>query len=111
VVPPQDVARLLQPFQRIGAESTDHGDGLGLGLAIVQAIANGHGANLSCRAQEQGGLHIDVGFPAQSERLAPRVAPGPGPRTAPTLPRLHSGDGRIAHPSVTLGDTEVEDRP
>jgi signal transduction histidine kinase len=37
VVPAADTQRLFQPFQRLGADSTDHGDGLGLGLSIVQS--------------------------------------------------------------------------
>ncbi len=35
-----------------------------LGLAIVQAIADAHGATVSARARAGGGLGIDVAFPA-----------------------------------------------
>ena len=34
------------------------------GLSIVQAIANAHGAELSARARPEGGLTIEVSFPA-----------------------------------------------
>jgi signal transduction histidine kinase len=85
VVPPQELPRLLQPFQRIGADSTDNGDGLGLGLAIVHAIVNGHGATLSCRALEHGGLNIHVDFPSQSARPAPRVGSATRPHPAGTM--------------------------
>jgi signal transduction histidine kinase len=58
VVPVADLRRLFQPFQRLAS------DGFGLGLAIVQAIADAHDAAVSARARPGGGLRIDVGFPA-----------------------------------------------
>jgi signal transduction histidine kinase len=64
LVPPEEVERLFRPFQRLGADRTDHSDGIGLGLSIVAAIATAHAATLTTRAQPAGGLHIEVGFPA-----------------------------------------------
>jgi signal transduction histidine kinase len=64
VVPPEEVDRLLQPFQRLSADRTSHRDGLGLGLSIVTAIASAHDAVLAVRARPDGGLEIDVHFPA-----------------------------------------------
>jgi signal transduction histidine kinase len=68
VVPPDQVERLLQPFQRMGAERVSvngaNGDGLGLGLSIVSAIAVAHEAALEVQPQENGGLDIVVRFPA-----------------------------------------------
>jgi signal transduction histidine kinase len=65
-IPPDEVERLFRPFQRLGADRTDQSDGLGLGLSIVQAIATAHHATLTARAQEGGGLDIEVGFPARN---------------------------------------------
>jgi signal transduction histidine kinase len=70
VVPEAEVARLLQPFQRLSPDRTSHRDGLGMGLSIVAAIAGAHGAVLAVRARPEGGLEIDVDFPA-------RVTPSP----------------------------------
>ena len=39
-------------------------DGVGLGLAIVEAIANAHDATVNAQAQTGGGLRIDINFPA-----------------------------------------------
>jgi signal transduction histidine kinase len=66
IVPRDDVECLVQPFQRPGADRTRHGEGFGLGLSIVQAIATAHGAALSIDPQARGGLDVAVTFP-QSE--------------------------------------------
>ncbi|MFB4297623.1 ATP-binding protein [Actinomadura sp. NTSP31] len=63
LVPPDEVDRLFQPFQRLGAQRIRHDGGHGLGLAIVRAIARAHGAALTPRARPEGGLDITVSFP------------------------------------------------
>jgi signal transduction histidine kinase len=65
VIPPQELDRLQRPFQRLGTDRTNQGDGHGLGLSIVNAIAAAHEATVSIRARPQGGLDVEVGFPAQ----------------------------------------------
>jgi signal transduction histidine kinase len=62
VVPPAELERLFQPLQQIGSERVGHADGHGLGLAIVQAIAEAHGAKVVATARPGGGLEIDVSF-------------------------------------------------
>jgi signal transduction histidine kinase len=73
VIPPTEVDRLFQPFQRLGPRPARHGHGLG--LSIVRTIATAHGATIGARALPGGGLAVDVTF---------RPAP-PGPRTAPGI--------------------------
>jgi signal transduction histidine kinase len=63
-IPAGDVGRLFQPFQRLGTERVQRTGGHGLGLAIVSAIAGAHGASVTARAREGGGLDIAVSFPA-----------------------------------------------
>jgi len=63
VVPPDQVPRLFQPFQRGGADRTGTKDGQGLGLSIVAAIAEAHGAWLRASAPAGGGLRVQAGFP------------------------------------------------
>lgn len=48
----------------MGAARASHGDGYGLGLSIVGAIAAAHYADLQARARPEGGLHIGVSFAA-----------------------------------------------
>jgi signal transduction histidine kinase len=68
VIPAGELMRLFQPFQRAHSHVGRPADGLGLGLAIVQAIANAHGATVAARARTGGGLRIDIGFPAKQLR-------------------------------------------
>ncbi len=50
----------FEPFQRLASRD----DGVGLGLAIVQAVADVHDATITARARINGGLKINVAFPA-----------------------------------------------
>ena len=63
-IAPDQVSRLLQPFQRGTPDRTASPNGLGLGLSIVADIAEAHGANLDVRSRPEGGLNITVSFPA-----------------------------------------------
>jgi signal transduction histidine kinase len=67
VIPPGEVDRLFQPFQRLGTERTGNGGGSGLGLAIVRAIAGVHGATLTATARLDGGLDVTVSFPRRQQ--------------------------------------------
>jgi signal transduction histidine kinase len=62
VIPPGEVERLFQPFQRLGAARTGR-SGYGLGLAIVRAVADAHAATVQATARPEGGLVIEVSFP------------------------------------------------
>jgi signal transduction histidine kinase len=66
VIAPGEVERLSRPFQRQGTERVGHGDGHGLGLAIVYAIAQAHNASLAARVRPEGGLDVEVSFPVKS---------------------------------------------
>jgi signal transduction histidine kinase len=62
-VPLAELNRLFLPFQRMGTERANHQAGHGLGLAIVRAIADAHGASLTATARTGGGLEVAVIFP------------------------------------------------
>ena len=57
------VAALAQPFRRLGADRTGSGQGAGLGLSIVSAIATAHGGVLDLQARPEGGLRVGIGLP------------------------------------------------
>ena len=59
-----ELERLFQPFQRLDPTRSTGTSGFGLGLSIVQAIADAHDATIAADALPDGGLHIEVGFPS-----------------------------------------------
>jgi signal transduction histidine kinase len=63
-VPPEQIPRLLEPFQRANPDRTANAspNGLGLGLSIVAETAEAHGASLDVRPGPQGGLTVTVSF-------------------------------------------------
>ncbi|MBC6456440.1 sensor histidine kinase [Actinomadura sp. HBU206391] len=73
VLDQRQVAQLAQPFRRLGADRTNAGDGAGLGLSIVAAIATAHGGTLDLRARPEGGLLVGISLP-----LAAHPVAGPG---------------------------------
>ncbi|HEX6523817.1 MAG TPA: ATP-binding protein [Streptosporangiaceae bacterium] len=110
-VPPDQLGRLFQPFQRLATTREATGkDGLGLGLAIVTAIAATHDAELRAHPNRPGGLTVEIMFPPRSvetctveRRTAPGESPASlngadrgfchqphaGPRPAPADPAMH----------------------
>jgi signal transduction histidine kinase len=92
VVPSDQVDRLFQPFQRLSTGSTSNTDGVGLGLAIVRAIADAHGANIAVAANVDGGLHIEVTFPpAEGATVLSRPL---------TVTRRGNRSGRVSRPTL-----------
>jgi signal transduction histidine kinase len=69
-VPAGELDRLFQPFQRLDTTRTDGTSGLGLGLSIVQAIAEAHDATITTHAPADGGLHVEVSFPAAASNAS-----------------------------------------
>ncbi|GAA0526691.1 HAMP domain-containing sensor histidine kinase [Paractinoplanes ferrugineus] len=63
-IPGSRVEQLFEPFERGGADRVGRGEGLGLGLSIVRAIADAHDADLVAVPRPRGGLRITVALPA-----------------------------------------------
>jgi len=90
-IPPDAVERLFQPFRRLDPDRT--GDGLGLGLSIVQAIADAHAATIAAQACSHGGLTVEISFPLPTQ--PPDQSNSPTPRSDVTAaPRQHSSATR-----------------
>jgi signal transduction histidine kinase len=85
-IPAREVEHLFHPFQRLNSNPKAFGDGVGLGLTIVQAIANAHGAHIVPRARRGGGLDIQVSFRATTSRRAEHG-------TTRTVPASGTGHG------------------
>jgi two-component system sensor histidine kinase VanS len=67
---PELAVRLMEPFLRGDARTRKSGAGHGLGLALVERITKLHGGKLSIVPREQGGLRVEVTFPAAAESQA-----------------------------------------
>ena len=78
-VPQAHIQRLFQPFQRMARDRTGQGDGVGLGLSIVQAVATSHGAEVSATGRCEGGLAVWISFPPFPTRANESRGPGPQP--------------------------------
>jgi signal transduction histidine kinase len=63
VIPPAQVDRLFEPFQRLHGRTALNDGHHGLGLSIVRAIAAAHDATLTSSARPGGGLDVRVEFP------------------------------------------------
>ncbi|MEV0642658.1 ATP-binding protein [Streptomyces sp. NPDC050619] len=64
-IPADQVDRLFNPFQRMRRNADDGHHGLG--LSIVRSIVTAHDAELTAQARPDGGLVVQVVFPAQRE--------------------------------------------
>jgi hypothetical protein len=73
VLDKDSVARLAEPFRRVGADRTGPQKGQGLGLSIVAAVAAAHDGALELRARPQGGLRVQITIPAATPALATSV--------------------------------------
>jgi signal transduction histidine kinase len=67
-VPSDAVGRLFEPFHAGSG-------GIGLGLAIVHAVAEAHEARLTARPRVGGGLAVEVGFTTLQMKGHPECAP------------------------------------
>jgi signal transduction histidine kinase len=70
LVPPAELDRLFQPFQRLDRRRANYKDGHGLGLSIVRAIATAHNATITAHPRSDGGLCVSVIFPQPASPAA-----------------------------------------
>ncbi|WP_380282167.1 sensor histidine kinase [Kitasatospora purpeofusca] len=71
-VPADRVPELFEPFRRLHSPRTGSAQGAGLGLSIVAAIAQSHGAEVHATPNAEGGLTVSVTLPRRT------IAHGPG---------------------------------
>jgi two-component system, OmpR family, sensor histidine kinase VanS len=90
---PQLVATLVEPFQRGTQRIRDNHAGVGLGLAIVNGIAQAHDATLTLTPRAAGGLCVTVRLPAAPPHIEMRIHAMAGlPKRACLDPRVTSDD-------------------
>ena len=76
VIPPAEISRMFRPFERMATPRASNGSGHGLGLSIVAAIADAHGAEVTAHARPEGGLRIKVSFPVRQLTVPDRIPAG-----------------------------------
>jgi len=63
-VAPEDIARIVQPFEQGGRTTADHSGGAGLGLTLAKALCELHGGTLSLMSAPGEGFTATIELPA-----------------------------------------------
>ncbi len=63
-IPPEDMERVMQPFQRLETSRNRETGGVGLGLPIARDIARAHGGDLTLANRPEGGARVTLTLPA-----------------------------------------------
>jgi signal transduction histidine kinase len=66
-IPEDDRSRVFEPFVRLESSRNEETGGSGLGLALVKAIAEGHGGAVVLEDRPQGGLRARLRLPRGPE--------------------------------------------
>jgi signal transduction histidine kinase len=70
-MPESEIERVFEPFRRLESSRSRETGGIGLGLAVVRAVARSHGGDVVLRNRPDGGLRARVTLP-----LSLAVKPG-----------------------------------
>jgi signal transduction histidine kinase len=62
-VPDAEIEQAFEPFHRLESSRSRETGGAGLGLAVVRAIARGHGGEVTLQNRSEGGLRARVSLP------------------------------------------------
>jgi two-component system, OmpR family, sensor kinase len=71
-VPPQDLDRIFEPFERL--EQSTSSEGFGLGLSIARTAVRAHHGTILAANRPEGGLSVTLRLPLPSARLAAQSA-------------------------------------
>jgi signal transduction histidine kinase len=88
-IPPEDLGRVLQPFEQVDHSFSRHHQGTGLGLALVKAVMELHGGSLELRSELGAGTEAEIIFPCERvvvERCRDGALPSPDDTAAHPAP-------------------------
>jgi signal transduction histidine kinase len=63
---PEDIARILKPFEQGGRSTVDHAAGAGLGLTLAKALVEAHGGTLAIDSAPGQGFRVTIALPASA---------------------------------------------
>ena len=102
---PEDVARLFQPFERLGAEKTSI-EGTGLGLVLSRHLVEAMGGAITVTSEPGVGSAFYVELPLAEEPA--RSSPAAGP---PALPPAPAGEPRtVLYVEDNLSNVKLVER-
>ena len=85
-VPEREIERAFEPFHRLEGSRSRETGGAGLGLAVVRAIARGHGGEATLENRAGGGLRARVTLPLALRAPGRKtISPSVATRIEPTL--------------------------
>ena len=74
-IPPDEISRVLQPFERMSDEATRASEGSGLGLPLAMALCELHQATMTIDSARGVGTSVTVSFPAERVRIGSPTGP------------------------------------
>jgi signal transduction histidine kinase len=73
-IPPEEMERMFQPFQRLDRSRNRETGGTGLGLTTARTVAHAHGGEILLGNREGGGLRAEIVLPRTVAALTGRAA-------------------------------------
>jgi two-component system sensor histidine kinase CpxA len=73
-VPEESLAKIFEPFYRLDDARNRLTGGAGLGLAIADRAVRLHGGQLSASNRKEGGLEVEIRFPAAHTVALPALS-------------------------------------
>jgi PAS domain S-box-containing protein len=96
---PEDIERIFQPFMQVDNSLAREYSGTGLGLSLVQHMAELHGGSIQVQSAPGEGSRFTLILPWTSERLQEAVAAG---LPEPTAPLVRPAESLPPLPPATL---------
>jgi len=62
-IPEAEIERVFDAFHRVDPSRNPETGGVGLGLAVVRSIIDGHGGTITLKNREKGGIRVTVTLP------------------------------------------------
>jgi two-component system OmpR family sensor kinase len=85
-MPESELERVFEPFHRLESSRSRQTGGIGLGLAVVRAVARSHGGDVVLSNRANGGLSARVTLPLAMPSTAGR--PDQDPRASPAFEKV-----------------------